>query len=155
MISVYTKGVSMRTKVGTKPWREIRKTRSKLTADEQAQIDREVKDENARIRVTLEQIRKARHQTQHQLAEQLGTNQGALSRLERQSDLYISTLRRFVEAMGGELILLARFGDGPQLEVTLSEDDVIAQPVVSAILAPRKSGKKKTARKTARRAGRR
>jgi DNA-binding XRE family transcriptional regulator len=111
------------TKTRTTAWKEIR-SRSKLTADRRAAVDQKVAQENTRIEMTLEQMRKARHQTQAQLAEQLGTNQGALSRLERQGDLYVSTLRRFVEAMGGELMIGARFGKGPMIEVCLSDAKV-------------------------------
>ncbi len=59
----------------------------------------------------LAEIRQARQLTQQQLATSLDTTQGGVSRLERQTDLYLSTLRSYVEAMGGVLELVARFGD--------------------------------------------
>jgi transcriptional regulator with XRE-family HTH domain len=60
----------------------------------------------------LYRIRKALQFTQEQVAEELGLGQAAVSRLERRSDMLISTLRRFVGAMGGELEIRARFPNG-------------------------------------------
>lgn len=60
----------------------------------------------------LVELRHARNLTQAQLAEALGTTQASVSKLERRSDMYLSTLRRLVEAMGGELEITARFPDG-------------------------------------------
>jgi transcriptional regulator with XRE-family HTH domain len=60
----------------------------------------------------LYRIRKALQFTQDQVAEELGLGQAAVSRLERRSDMMISTLRRFVGAMGGELEIRARFPEG-------------------------------------------
>ncbi len=63
---------------------------------------------------TLRQIRKARDYSQVTLAEMLGMNQGDLSRFERRTDAYLSTIRRYIEAMGGTLELIATFPDtGP------------------------------------------
>lgn len=60
----------------------------------------------------LVELRHARNFTQAQLAEALGTTQAGVSKLERRSDMYWSTLRRLVEATGGELEITARFADG-------------------------------------------
>lgn len=49
---------------------------------------------------------------QAQLADLLGIYHTRLARIERRSDIYLSTLRRYVEAMGGELEITARFTDG-------------------------------------------
>lgn len=63
---------------------------------------------------SLRQIRKAREYSQVTLAELLGMNQGDLSRFERRTDAYLSTIRRYIEAMGGTLELIATFPDtGP------------------------------------------
>lgn len=106
----------------TKSWRDIRRP---LSAEKEAALQEQVKAEVERLnRVTgLDQLRRARSLSQVQLAEQLGTNQGALSRLERQSDLYISTLRRFVHALGGEIHIIAKFKDAEEpLELDLFGD---------------------------------
>ena len=60
----------------------------------------------------LNELRRARELSQQALAERLGTTQPEVSRIESRTDMYLSTLRRFVEAMGGELVILARFPDG-------------------------------------------
>ena len=64
----------------------------------------------------LNELRAARQLTQESLAKSLGINQAAVSKMERRTDMYtdmyISTLRQFVAAMGGELEITARFPDG-------------------------------------------
>lgn len=60
----------------------------------------------------LNELRAARQLTQESLAKSLGINQAAVSKMERRTDMYISTLRDFVVAMGGELEITARFPDG-------------------------------------------
>ncbi len=58
---------------------------------------------------TLRQLRQAREQSQAAVAEKLHINQAAVSKLERRTDMYLSTLRGYIEAMGGELEIIARF----------------------------------------------
>lgn len=60
----------------------------------------------------LQELRRARQLSQDELAQALGVNQATISKMERRADMYISTLRRFVEAMGGELEIMARFREG-------------------------------------------
>jgi predicted XRE-type DNA-binding protein len=59
--------------------------------------------------VTLKNLRKAQSLTQATMAELLGMDQSEVSRLENRTDLLLSTLRRFVEATGGQLDLVARY----------------------------------------------
>ena len=61
--------------------------------------------------MTLRELRKARQLTQVRLARRLGITQDGVSRLEKRSDLLLSTLRETVEAMGGNLSLVAQFPD--------------------------------------------
>ena len=68
--------------------------------------------------MTLRDLRKARRLTQISLARELGIGQDGVSRLERRSDLLLSTLRKTVEAMGGRLSLVARFPDRPPVELS-------------------------------------
>lgn len=80
---------------------------AQLTPERRERIEREAEE----IRSSpLYRLRKALQLTQAQIAEELGIGQAAVSRLERRSDMYLSTLRRFVAAMGGELEIRARFG---------------------------------------------
>jgi transcriptional regulator with XRE-family HTH domain len=58
---------------------------------------------------TLKDLREAVERTQEELAARLGVGQDTVSRIERRSDILLSTLRRYVEAMGGDLQLVARF----------------------------------------------
>ena len=60
----------------------------------------------------LQELRQARSLTQEQLATVLGKNQAAISKLERRADMYLSTLKSYVNAMGGELRLIAEVSDG-------------------------------------------
>jgi len=67
-------------------------------------------------RIELSQMRKARELSQVALAAKLGTDQGSISRMEKQGDMYLSTLRNYVEAAGGHLELHAVF---PEQVITL------------------------------------
>ena len=82
--------------------------------------------------LALQELREARRLTQRQLAESLHITQASVSKMESQSDMYVSTLRRFLEAMGGQLRIVATFPDG---EVLISQfediDDEEEQRVVS------------------------
>jgi transcriptional regulator with XRE-family HTH domain len=65
-----------------------------------------------RAEMPLHELREARRMTQVHLAKILGVNQAAVSKLERRTDMYVSTLQDFVKAMGGELRITARFPEG-------------------------------------------
>jgi DNA-binding XRE family transcriptional regulator len=60
---------------------------------------------------SLQELRRAHKLTQKKMAEVLGIGQDSMSRLEQRSDLLISTLRNYVEAMGGKLSLVAECPD--------------------------------------------
>jgi len=83
-----------------------------------------VEEHKARLMqaVTLAELRKARALTQVQLAKTLDTTQSGVSRIEHQTDVYLSTLRSFIEAMGGHLELSAIFPDGTVLISTFEDD---------------------------------
>jgi len=57
----------------------------------------------------LRELRLERDVTQEQLAAMMGIRQASLSKIEHQDDLLVSTLRRYVEALGGTLEIRARF----------------------------------------------
>jgi transcriptional regulator with XRE-family HTH domain len=74
--------------------------------------------------MTLRELRHARKLTQVKMAQKLGITQDRVSRLEKRSDLLLSTLRKTVEAMGGSLSLVAEFPDrGPVVLSGIVEDD--------------------------------
>ncbi|MBR4877223.1 MAG: XRE family transcriptional regulator [Rhodocyclaceae bacterium] len=67
--------------------------------------------------VTLHELRMAVQKTQKQMAQTLGVRQDTISRLENRSDMLLSTLRRYVEGMGGTLELVALFPDRPPMVI--------------------------------------
>ena len=74
--------------------------------------------------MTLRELRHARKLTQVKMAKTLGVTQDSVSRLEKRSDLLLSTLRKTVEAMGGNLSLIAEFPDrAPVVLSGIAEDD--------------------------------
>ncbi len=68
--------------------------------------------------MTIRELRLARQITQVELAKTLGVKQEQISRIEKRTDLHISTLRRSIEAMGGELSLVAKFPDRAPIHLT-------------------------------------
>src|ERR1017187_7309728 len=79
--------------------------------------------------MTLRELRTARQLTQVRMARTLGITQDSVSRLERRSDLLLSTLRKAVEAMGGNLSLVAEFPDrAPVVLSGIAEDDPQPNP---------------------------
>jgi transcriptional regulator with XRE-family HTH domain len=79
---------------------------------------------NAAAVMTLYQLREARNLTQVSLARVLNVNQGAVSRMEKRTDMYVSTLRNFIKAMGGQLQVKAVFPEG---EVQIEQFESLAE----------------------------
>jgi DNA-binding XRE family transcriptional regulator len=74
--------------------------------------------------MSLRDLRKARKLTQARVAKVLGVTQDSVSRLEKRSDLLLSTLRKTVKAMGGDVRIIAEFPDrAPVVLSELSEED--------------------------------
>jgi transcriptional regulator with XRE-family HTH domain len=74
--------------------------------------------------MSLRDLRKARKLTQARVAKRLGITQDSVSRLEKRSDLLLSTLRKTVRAMGGDVRIIAEFPNrAPILLPELSKDD--------------------------------
>ena len=85
---------------------------SKLPAGRRAKIEARA-DELLAEEMSLKDLRKARELTQEHMAELLGIGQEGISRIEKRSDLLISTLRNYLARMGGQLELVVRFRDRP------------------------------------------
>ncbi len=83
---------------------------AKMSPERKARIAEEVK--KALADMPLNELRNARGLSQKVLAEALHIQQPAIAKMEKRTDMYISTLRSHVEAMGGELEVIARFPDG-------------------------------------------
>ncbi|HEY1752664.1 MAG TPA: XRE family transcriptional regulator [Caulobacteraceae bacterium] len=62
--------------------------------------------------MTLAELRQARELTQESLGATLNVGQAAIAKMEKRADMYVGSLRRFIEAMGGQLDVVARFPDG-------------------------------------------
>lgn len=62
--------------------------------------------------MVLKELRNAMHLSQEKLAQTLHVDQANISQIENRTDMFISTLRNYIEAMGGELDIVARFPDG-------------------------------------------
>ncbi|TXH67226.1 MAG: transcriptional regulator [Thiothrix sp.] len=83
---------------------------SKMSPESLAQSELQLKAMLAEM--PLHELRRARGLSQQILAEILRVQQPAIAKLERRTDMYISTLRSHIEAMGGQLEIIARFPDG-------------------------------------------
>ena len=86
-------------------WSDIRRKHS-------PEVEERIRRKVAAKGMMLNQLREARQLTQVNLAEVLHINQGAVSMMEKRTDMYVSTLRNYIEAMGGELKITAEFPDG-------------------------------------------
>jgi|ERR1035441_3438505 DNA-binding XRE family transcriptional regulator len=84
---------------------------AKLSPEQRAASAARLKAAIAEYR-SMNELREARSMTQTQLAEVLKISQGAVSRVESRTDMYISTLRSYVRAMGGDVQIRAIFPDG-------------------------------------------
>lgn len=82
---------------------------------------------------TLKDLRQAAQQTQEQLAAALGVGQGTISRLEKRSDMLLSTLRQYVEGMGGELSLVAQFPNRPPVVIERLGAELVVHRKPSAV----------------------
>jgi transcriptional regulator with XRE-family HTH domain len=102
--------------------RKRRDIRTKHSPEVEAEIARRVKE--AAGVMTLYQLREARSLTQVNLAKVLNVNQGAVSRMEKRTDMYVSTLRNFIQAMGGQLQVKAVFPEG---EVEIDQFESLAE----------------------------
>lgn len=87
---------------------------SKLTGDFTPERRRRVDEIKRELRaeMPLRELRRARALTQRDLAETLRVNQPAVSKLEQRADVYVSSLRSYIEAVGGKLKIVAEFPEG-------------------------------------------
>jgi len=92
----------------TKSFRELR---AKIDADPRRRERVEAQTQALLAVVKLAELREARQATQRELAEALEMTQANVSRIEHEDDIYLSTLRRYVEALGGQLEVHAVFPD--------------------------------------------
>ena len=93
-----------------------------MTASLEEMLAEESEESRARIQqlvqemraeMNLHEVRRLRKLTQARLSKKLKIGQEGVSRIEKRTDLYLSTLRSYVEGVGGELTLMVRFPDQP------------------------------------------
>ncbi len=84
----------------------------RATMSPEAQARAAARTEALLVQMQLQELRKARHVTQVDVARAMSVEQASVSKLERREDMYVSTLRQYVKALGGELKLVASFPDG-------------------------------------------
>ena len=84
--------------------------RAKMSPEAQARV--ETKAQELLAEMPLNELRQARGLSQKMLAELLHVQQPSIAKMEKRTDMYISTLRSHIEAMGGQLEVVARFPDG-------------------------------------------
>lgn len=90
--------------------RNFHELRKKMSPESQEKARALAQKYNAEM--PLDELRVARQMTQEHLARLLGTKQAAISKLERRTDMYLSTLQSIVKAMGGQLRIEAVFPEG-------------------------------------------
>ena len=95
----------------------LSKKLKKLSSQKRKKIDARAQELFAEEK-TLSDLRKALHLTQEEVGKKLHIKQDGISRLERRTDLLLSTLRNYIQSMGGELILFAEFPDRPPVKLT-------------------------------------
>lgn len=107
-----------------KSFRNLRAKMSPAATERSKEIARELRQE-----IRLAELRGALNISQEELGELLNKKQAAISRLERRSDMHVSTLRAFVKALGGKLEIIASFPDASyhikQFESDDSADDAV------------------------------
>jgi transcriptional regulator with XRE-family HTH domain len=103
--------------------RSFKELRSTLSAERQA---RNADATQVMLRdMALHELRVAREKSQEELAATLHVGQPAVAKMERRTDMYVSNLRRYVEALGGKLEITARFPDA-DVAITNFSDLAIA-----------------------------
>jgi DNA-binding XRE family transcriptional regulator len=99
--------------------RNFKELEAKMSPESRARVERRVNETLANL--GLDELRAARALTQEHLAQIFKVSQGSISRLERRTDMYVSTLGKFIEAMGGKLEIRAVFPTG-SVRITQFED---------------------------------
>ena len=99
--------------------RSFKELMDAMPPDRQERVAKRVRETLAAM--PLEEIRKARQMTQAKLADALGVNQGEVSKIEHRTDIYLSTLAGYLEALGGKLEIRAVFPDR-EMRITQFEE---------------------------------
>jgi transcriptional regulator with XRE-family HTH domain len=109
----------------TQKWRDIRRETTDPAARQHGLEVREA----IRSALALADLRKQAGLTQTVVGERMGVGQEQVSRVERRADVHLSTLREYVEALGGRLELAAVFPDGNRVEIGQAVEERTASAV--------------------------
>src|SRR4030081_1915842 len=110
---------------------------SRMPAERRAKIAARAKDLIAE-EMTLQDLRKAQKLTQEQMAAALHIGPDSVSRIEKRTDFLLSTLRTYVQAMGGSLDLVVRFADRDRVILSSLEDITTAKGKPRSVKRARK-----------------
>jgi transcriptional regulator with XRE-family HTH domain len=106
-------------------FRDLREKMSPVARAKSEAVAREILEQ-----IPLQELRLARACSQQTLASAMGVPQSAISKIERRTDAYVSTLRKYLRAMGGELRIIAAFPDGSRVEIDQFQE--IGEPAGTA-----------------------
>jgi DNA-binding XRE family transcriptional regulator len=101
--------------------RTLKQVLDTLPTDERAEIDRRYKELVNEVE-SLKELRRLSARSQAKIAKKLKISQPAVSKIEKQADMYLSTLRGYIEAVGGELDVIVRLPGRKPVKVMSLED---------------------------------
>lgn len=101
--------------------RTLKEVLDALPTEERAAVDRRFDELTDEIE-SLRELRRLSAMSQAKIAELLEISQPAVSKIEKQTDMYLSTLRSYVEAIGGELDIIVRLPNRPPVKLKSLED---------------------------------
>ena len=105
------------------PARNFKELQAKMSPERQ--VRNQAAAEQMLHDLPLTQLRAAREITQEHLANLLGVKQSSISKMEHRTDMYIGTLAKFIEAMGGQLEIRAVFPDGSVRITQFREEEIV------------------------------
>src|SRR6185312_4866120 len=106
MTSIWPSWRRRRTMAGRHSFAELRARMSP-----EAQVKAQAEAQRLGEEMDLAEVRRALKLSQEEIGQTLQIKQGSVAKIEKRADMYVSTLRRFIEAMGGQLEIIARFPD--------------------------------------------
>ena len=107
---------------GHRPFKELT---AKFSRERRARVAARVAE--LKSEMALAELRQARERSQEELARTLKVKQPAVAKLEKRADIYVSNLRRYIEALGGSLEITATFPEG-RVTITNFRDLALARP---------------------------
>jgi transcriptional regulator with XRE-family HTH domain len=111
--------------------RSYKELQAKMDPTSRADNVQKVREELERM--ALEEVRSAKELTQVDMAEMLNVPQSSISRIEQRADMYLSTLRNYVHALGGMLQIQVIFPDGPAVVINRFGDYEDQSYLISAV----------------------